>query len=348
MTKVKNNLNRVKGVSIALCLVMLTSCARVEKISQTELQQAVTERKELHDQKRGEAIVNFHNLSFRKKLDADIRKPSDWWTPLEIGESVLVLSQVVKDSAGVEYLEIQRTNPTQDTGYARAAFIAEGARLAVVKGKEAFRYSRQSLTRLTKDTVPFMTLIAVYLDTAYEGLVQFDYNNENGVVYKDQYIEESQISYADSDIDTAKFIFLAKITKDKILKSRFLQKAQEFNSTVFGTVADDFLAVLKDDFAILLKEGQIKEIKPAIKVLPGQNITYRTQAGLQGVVLGVLPENQEVTLTYETLLRSTLDGKTASWYFAPGYGWVFGADVEIGVDNQKNAKDDQNKEKRQK
>ena len=322
----KNKLN-IAYMGALLCAFVAASCAKVEKISQAELQKTVIERKDAETAKKQKALINFHNLSFRKKLEADARKSSDWWTPLEIGEEVIVLSSVVKDSTGVEYVEIQRTNLKKETGFARSAFVAIGARLAVVSGQEAFRYSSQSLTRLTKDTVPFMSLIAVFPDTSYEGLIEFDYNNERGVVFKDQYIEESQISYSEADIDTAKFVFLAKITKDPILQGRFLQKAKDFNSNVFGMAVEDFLAIVKNNFSLQLKEGLLRELSPAQTVVPTQDVTYRSQPGAQGIPLGVLPANQEVTLTYETIERSSLDGRSAPWYLVPHQGWVFGADI---------------------
>ncbi len=323
-----------------LCVCIFVSCAKVEKVSQADLQKATLERKEAEAAKKQRALINFHNLSFRKKLEADARKASDWWTPLEIGEEVIVLSSVVKDSTGVEYVEIQRTNLKKETGFARAAFVAIGARLAVVSGQEAFRYSSQSLTRLTKDTVPFMSLIAVYPETSYEGLIQFDYNNERGVVFKDQYIEESQISYSEADIDTAKFVFLAKITKDPVLQGRFLQKAKDFNSNVFAMAVEDFLAIVKNNFSFQLKEGLLRELSPAQTVVPEQDITYRSQPAAQGIPLGVLPANQEVTLTYETIGTSSLDGRSAPWYLVPNQGWVFGADIysSQGQNEQENKK----------
>lgn len=347
MGTIKSNPYKLKALYL-LVLCAIVSCARAEKISQTELQQAVSERKELHEQSRDRAIVNFHNLSFRKKLEADVRKPADWWTPLEIGEEVIVLSQIVKDSTGVEYLEIQRTNPKQDTGYARAAFIAIGARLVVVSGQDAFRYSSQSLTRLTKDTVPFMSLIAVRPDTSYEGLIQFDYNNEGGVVYKEQYIEESQISYLDSDIDTAKFVFLARITKDPVLQLRFLQKAKDFGSTAFAAVVSDYTAILKNDFTPLLKEGLLKELTPPTLIVTGSHtVFFRSTGGSEGVILGSFPPNQEIMLTYETLARTSLEGKAAPWYLVPGSGWIFGADIEgaTHVEPSSKASKDKNKNK---
>lgn len=322
----RNRLNIV-CMGALLCTFVAASCAKVEKISRTELQKTVVERKDAETAKKQKALINFHNLSFRKKLDADARKSSDWWTPLEIGEEVIVLSSVVKDSAGVEYVEIQRTNLKKETGFARSAFVAIGARLAVVSGQEAFRYSSQSLTRLTKDTVPFMSLIAVFPDTSYEGLIEFDYNNERGVVFKDQYIEESQISYGEADIDTAKFVFLAKITKDPILQGRFLQKAKDFNSNVFRLAVEDFLAIVKNNFSFQLKEGLLRELSPAQTVVPTRDVTYRSQPSAQGIPLGVLPTNQEVTLTYETIERNSLDGFSAPWYLVPNQGWVFGADI---------------------
>lgn len=327
--------NLIFYLSVLLCAI---SCTKVEKISQEELQKSVLEHKEAEKSEKGKALINFHNLSFRKRLDADVRKSGDWWPPLEIGEEVIILSDVVKDSAGVEYLEIQRTNLKKERGFARAAFVSPGAKLAVVCGADAFRYSSQSLTRLTKDTVPFMALIAVFPETLYDGLIEFDYNNERGTVFRSQFIEESQISYNEADIDTAKFVFLAKITKDAVLQKRFLQKAEEFGSAVFSSAVKDFSAVVSNDFSLQLKDGSIRELRPAKTVVPLQDIVYRSRPSSSGIPLGVLPPNQEITLTYETVEQGTLDGKTALWYLVPHRGWVFGTDIYSDASSDKNKK----------
>ncbi|MGL4525246.1 MAG: hypothetical protein ACRCVN_07015 [Spirochaetia bacterium] len=317
----------LSNIYILSSILFFLGCARVEKIEQKDLQKSIEAREKLYEMQPKRGIVNLHNLSFRKKLEADIRKTSDWWTPLEVGEEVLILSEAVNDAGGIAYIEIQRTNLSKETGYARATFIARDARLAVVREREAFRYSSPSLTRLTKDTIPYMAIIAVYPQTLDADLIQFDYNDGDGVVFQKQYIEDRQISYLDRDIDAAKFFFLSKINQDLVLKIRFLQKAVQFKSTLFGEHLSDYLAILKGGVPASIAKDALKKISPSKKVKVLHSVTYYSQPSLDALALGMSMTDEVLSLVYETHERMSVAGKTASWFLVEKRGWVFGGDI---------------------
>jgi hypothetical protein len=268
-------------------------------------------------------------------LETDTGEESDktkWTAGIPLGEKVSVGKNRRLTFGGDEkvydFVEVRRDDGKE--GFSFATQIAADGNLAVVVDEKANLYDSPKDSGVTGNIISRKTVVVFFPKTETGGFVEFKAYDPIADRNRQSFIQLSSLSRKDSDIQSSILLQLAQPLKnegtEKNRKDALLKTAMErYPDSAFSAEIER----LANPNAAAVIETQ--SVSNGFMTVIDNNVNIRDvpdQFG--GRILGQLAKSIVVTVSEQTVHKSTVDGKENHWYHItePVEGWVFGSFLE--------------------
>lgn len=253
-------------------------------------------------------------------------------TELDLVSNAIVVKDLVMEKSTIPNCKFYKVKYNNKEYYVNETEVVVGGKAGYIVN-DATLFTKPTVSSFRNAVLEFGTFVVVLNNVtnnvAYSEIAFYDTDEK---VVKTRYVQQSNITTSQNDIDTLTIVFKAMSEKDVEFKKDQIKIAKDKNASLkVHEFAEKQYNIIwnvsrfdDSDLVSLDVEGEIND----------SNVNYRSAPGTAGEVLGQFQNGDKGSITLCTDGEETIGDTSAKWYYFTNIengesGWVFGAFVQI-------------------